>query len=168
MLPCCIERPFRASQAVDPDNRRVLVGTIQAQIFGHHGRGDPAKLRIRIVGLQPVERRGGVGQLAFAAVEAALAAPYSTKIEAQGRKTAAHKALVQGVDDLVVHRAAMLGMRMEHERHRGRRHARMVIAPLDPALRTIDDHIRHDRSNSYPSCRVGQSRPQGQLMLSIS
>jgi hypothetical protein len=32
MLPSCIERPFRASQAGHPDNRRVLVGTIQAQI----------------------------------------------------------------------------------------------------------------------------------------
>jgi hypothetical protein len=50
MLPCCIERPFRASQAVHPENRLVLVGTIQAQIFGHHGRGDPAKLRGEIIG----------------------------------------------------------------------------------------------------------------------
>jgi len=50
MLPCCIERPFCASQPVHPENRLVLVGTIQAQIFGHHGRGDPEKLRGEMIG----------------------------------------------------------------------------------------------------------------------
>src|ERR1017187_10051854 len=50
MLPCCLERPFCATQAVHPENRLVLVGTIQAQIFGHHSRGDPAKLRREIFG----------------------------------------------------------------------------------------------------------------------
>ncbi len=32
------------------ENRIALVGTIQAQIFGHHGRGDPAKLRGEMIG----------------------------------------------------------------------------------------------------------------------
>ena len=49
MLPCCIERPFRVSQAVHPENRLVLVGTIQAQSFGHHGRGDPEYSRGEII-----------------------------------------------------------------------------------------------------------------------
>ena len=50
MLPCCIERPFCAAQAVHLENRIVLVGTIQAQIVGHYGRGDPAQLRGEMIG----------------------------------------------------------------------------------------------------------------------
>ena len=50
MLPCCIERPFCASQPVHPENQLVFVGTIQAQIFGHHGRGDPEKLYGEMIG----------------------------------------------------------------------------------------------------------------------
>ena len=50
MLPCSTERPFCATQAVHLENRLVLVGTIQAQIFGHHGRGDPAQLRGEMIG----------------------------------------------------------------------------------------------------------------------
>src|SRR5437879_2652965 len=49
MLPCCIGCPFHAIQAVHLENRIVLVGTIQAQIFGHHGRGDSAILRGEII-----------------------------------------------------------------------------------------------------------------------
>jgi hypothetical protein len=49
MLPCCIECPFHAIQAVHFENRIVLVDTIQAQIFGHHGRGDSAILREEII-----------------------------------------------------------------------------------------------------------------------
>ena len=49
MLPCCIECPFHDIQAVHLENRIVLVGTIQAQIFGHHGRGDSAIVRGEII-----------------------------------------------------------------------------------------------------------------------
>ena len=49
MLPCCIECPFHAIQAVHLENRIVLAGTIQAQIFGHHGRGDSTILRGGII-----------------------------------------------------------------------------------------------------------------------
>ena len=42
MLPCCIECPFHAIPAVHLEDRIVLVGTIQAQIVGHYGRGDSA------------------------------------------------------------------------------------------------------------------------------
>ena len=37
--------------AVHLENQFVLVGTIQAQIFGHYGRGDPAKLRGEMISL---------------------------------------------------------------------------------------------------------------------
>jgi hypothetical protein len=67
----------------------------------------------------------------------------------------AHKALVQGVDDLVVHRAAVLRMRMEDDRHRGRGRAGMMIARLDPPLRAIDDYVGHDRPGSNPSVPLG-------------
>jgi hypothetical protein len=44
MFAGSMERPFGGTRAVHFENRIVLAGTIQAQIFGHHGRGDPAKL----------------------------------------------------------------------------------------------------------------------------
>jgi hypothetical protein len=69
MLPCCIERPFCASQAVHPENRLVLVGTIQAQIVGHHGRGDPAKLRSVVIdvdgGPRPLAHIEALGRQRF-------------------------------------------------------------------------------------------------------
>jgi hypothetical protein len=44
MLPCCIERPFCASQALHLEKLGSPYGTIQAQIVGHPGHRDPAKL----------------------------------------------------------------------------------------------------------------------------
>jgi hypothetical protein len=115
----------------------------------------PAGLGVGVVGLQPVERRRGVGQLALAAVEAALAAPDPAEIEAQGGKTALHKALVQRIDDTVVHRPAVQRMRMQHQRHRRRRLAHMMIAALEPPLRAVEDHVRHVSLDSIPTVPVG-------------
>ena len=120
--------------------------------------GDPAGGRIRVIGLQPVERRGGVGQFALAAVEAALAASHSAEVEAQGRKAAAHEALIQGVDDLVVHRAAVLRMRVQHQRHRRRRRALVMVARLDTPLGAVDDHVRHSWSSTTPTRTLGYWR----------
>jgi hypothetical protein len=39
-----------ATQAVQLGNRIVLAGTIQAQIFGHHRRGNLAELRGEMIG----------------------------------------------------------------------------------------------------------------------
>ena len=67
--------------------------------------------RIRVLQLQPVERGGGIGQLARAVVEIALAAPDAAEIEAQHREAALDEQVVEVVDDLVVHRAAELRVR---------------------------------------------------------
>ena len=52
--------------------------------------------------------RGGVGQLADAVVEHALALADAAEIEAQRREAALDEGLVEQLDDLVVHRAAGL------------------------------------------------------------
>src|SRR6476659_3208138 len=48
--------------------------------------GDPAGAGLRVDRLGPVERGGGVRELALAVVEIALAAADAPEIEAQGRK----------------------------------------------------------------------------------
>ena len=58
--------------------------------------------------LDPIERRSGVAELADAIVEHALALADTAEIEAQSRKSAADKGLVEQLDDLVVHRPAGL------------------------------------------------------------
>src|SRR5690606_40468980 len=66
-----------------------------------------------VVGLQPVERGGRIRQLPFAPIERALRAADAAKVEAQHREPLAHKGMKQGVDHLVVHGAAVLGVRVQ-------------------------------------------------------
>src|SRR5262249_29780770 len=56
--------------------------------------GDPTRSGVGIVCLQPIERGGGIGKLAFAPIEAALTPPDTAEVETQSRETAAHKALI--------------------------------------------------------------------------
>jgi len=67
--------------------------------------------------LHPIESAGGIGELADAVVEHALALADASKIEAQGRKAALDERLVEQLDDLVVHRSAGLRMRMQDQRN---------------------------------------------------
>ena len=113
--------------------------------------GDPARGGVRVVALQPIERGRRIGEFALAAIKAALAAADPAKVEAQGRKTAAHKGLIEGVDDLVVHRPAMQRMRMQHHRHRRGAAARMVIARFDPPFRAVYYDVRHGKSGPIPT-----------------
>ena len=69
--------------------------------------------------LDPVERRGGIGKLADAVVEIALAPPDAAKIEAQAGEAALLEHVEHLVDDLVVHGAAEARMRMQHQGDRG-------------------------------------------------
>ena len=62
--------------------------------------------------------RGGVGQLADAVVEHALALADAAEVEAQRREAAPDEGLVEQLDDLVVHRPAGLRVRMEDQRDR--------------------------------------------------
>ena len=129
----------------------------------------PAIQQVRASGLmrlRPVERRGGVGQLAGAVVERALAAADAAEIEAQHREAALHEAVVQIVDDLVVHRAAELRMRMQHDRDRRAPLLRRLIAAFDAAGGAGEDDLRHPylepldrRRSAAPWARQGPARP---------
>ncbi len=65
--------------------------------------------------LHPVERRGRIGQFAGTMVEFALAAADRAEVEAQRGEAALLEHVEQLVDDLVVHRAAELRMRMQDD-----------------------------------------------------
>ena len=77
--------------------------------------GDPDAARIRVQRLNPVKRRGGIRQFADAVVEIALAAADPAEIEAQAGEAALLEHVEKPVNDLVVHRAAEAGMRVQHE-----------------------------------------------------
>ena len=94
----------------------------------------PAIQQLRASGidrLRPVERGGGVREFADAVVEAALAAADAAEIEAQRGKVAVHEGVIELVDDLVVHRAAELRMRMQHDADR----RVLLLAPGGNGLR---------------------------------
>ncbi len=89
--------------------------------------------------LDPVERRGGIRQLADAVVEAALAAADAAEIEAQGREAAIDEGLVQPLGDAVVHRPAALGVRVEDHRHRRARARGGLETAFETAFGTGED-----------------------------
>ena len=99
---------------------------------------------VGVVGLQPVERGRGVGQLAGTVVEQALAPSHAAEVEAQHREAALLEGVIQVIDDLVIHRAAELRVRVQDERDRRVRAALVMVAGLDPAGRTADIHFRHE------------------------
>ena len=82
-------------------------------------------------------------KFAGAVVERALAAADAAEIEAQHREVAVHERVVELVDDLMVHRAAELRVRMQHDGDRRVLLPRRVIAALDPAGRAGEDDFRH-------------------------
>ena len=93
--------------------------------------------------LHPVERRGGVAQLALAVVEHALRAADAAEVEAQHREPAPHEHVEQGVDDLVVHRPAMLRVRMQDHGERCRRPLAVDVPPFQPTVGAVEDDFRH-------------------------
>src|SRR5262249_24907104 len=96
-----------------------------------------------VIGLQPIERRGRIGKLALATIEIALAAPDAAEIEAQGREAAMHEGVVEGVDHLVIHRAAMLRMGMQQQRDRRIGLACRVITAFEAPDGAVDNHLGH-------------------------
>src|SRR6266446_10455963 len=107
--------------------------------------GDPAAPRLRVDRLRPVERRGGIRQLALAVIERALAAPNPAEIEAQHGKAPVHEGIIDLIDDLVVHRAPELGMGMEHDADRGVALSRLVVTALDAPGGAGEDDLGHER-----------------------
>lgn len=75
--------------------------------------GDPGGLCFGMEALHPIERGGGVGQLAHAIIERALAAANAAKVEAERGKATTLERLVESLRDAVVHCAPTLRMRVQ-------------------------------------------------------
>ena len=122
-------------------------------------------LRIGVHRLHPVERRGGVGELAGAVVELALAPPDAAEIEAEHRKAALREHIEELVDDLVVHRPAELRVGMEDDGDRAVLLLGGLETPFESAGRAGEDHFRHDALSSFlcaaadRSARLAHRRP---------
>jgi hypothetical protein len=93
--------------------------------------------------LRPVECRRRIRKLAGAVIKRPLAAPDAAEIETQNGKSAMRESIVTLVDDLMVHRAVKLRMRVQD--HRDRRVlllGRMVTA-FETARRAGENDFRH-------------------------
>ncbi len=76
-------------------------------------------------------------------IECALAAPYTAKIEAQHGKVPVHERIIQLIDDLVVHRATELRVRVEHDPDRGIPLPGRVIAAFETPAGAGEDDLGH-------------------------
>src|SRR5262249_30126915 len=97
----------------------------------------------RIDGLRPVERACCIRQLAGAMIERALAAADAAEIETQYREAAMRERVVALIDDLVVHRAVELRMRMQDHRNRRVLLFRRMVAAFKTDCGTGEDDFRH-------------------------
>ena len=93
--------------------------------------------------LHPVERRGGIGQFAGAVVEFALAAADRAEVEPERGKAALLEHVEQLVDDLVVHRAAELRMRMQDDGDRGVLLLGRLVTAFEATGRSVEDDFGH-------------------------
>ena len=96
-----------------------------------------------LIDLRPIERRGRIGQFARAVVEIALAAADAAEIEAQHGKAPVHEGVVALVDDLVIHVAAELRMRVQHDGDRRVFLPCRMIPAFDPAGGAGEDDLGH-------------------------
>jgi hypothetical protein len=95
--------------------------------------GHPARLRARVHHLQPIERRRRIRQFADPAVENALAAPDPAEIEPQHRTAPPLKAIEQLIRHAIVHRAAVLRVRVQDQRDRRRLVFLVLVLPFQAA-----------------------------------
>src|SRR4051812_19156265 len=105
--------------------------------------GDPAGARVRVHGLSPIESRRRVREFALAVVESALAAADAAEIEAQNRKAAVQEVVVKVIDDLVVHRAPELRVRVQHDGDGSPLMLRGLVATLNTTGWPREDDLRH-------------------------
>src|SRR5690242_2309009 len=83
-------------------------------------------------------------------IERALASADAAEIEAQRGEAAVHELIVELVDDRVVHRAAELRMRMQHDGDRRVLLPRGVVPALDASCGAGENDFRHcDRPRSF-------------------
>ena len=121
--------------------------------------GDPQTAVVRVHRLHPVERGGGVADLADAAVIAALAATDSAKIEPHHRAAEPLERLIHRVGHPIVHRPAVQRMRMKDQRDRRTGLLRVVITALEPAVRAGKHHLWHGVPKPL-SCPSGGAGPR--------
>src|SRR5215510_50489 len=76
-------------------------------------------------------------------IERALAAPHAAKVEAQHREASVHEGIVELIDDLVVHRAPELRVRVQDDGDGCILLSRRVIPAFDPSSRAGKDDIWH-------------------------
>src|SRR3977135_1048224 len=105
--------------------------------------GDPAASGLRIDRLRPIERGRRIRELALPMVERALAASDTAEVEAQYREVPMHESVVELIDDLMVHRAAELRMRMQHDADGGVLLPCRMIPALDPPGWAGKDDLGH-------------------------
>src|SRR5262245_11678790 len=76
-------------------------------------------------------------------IERALAPPHAAEVETQHREAAMHEGVVELVDDLVVHRAPELRVRVQDDGDGRILLSRRVIPAFDPTSRAGKDDFGH-------------------------
>src|ERR1700722_2613857 len=110
---------------------------------------------IRIDHLHPIERGGGIPDLANAAVIASLAPADTAEVEPHHRAAQPLEGLIHSIGDPVIHRSPMQRMRMKNQRPRRTSLLRVVVTTLKPTVRAGKHHLWHGvpKPLSY-SCRA--------------
>src|SRR5205807_7056634 len=94
-------------------------------------------------GLCPVQRGSRIRQFAGAVIERTLAAADAAKIESQHREATMRERVVALVDDLVIHRAVKLRMRMQDHRDRRVLLLGRMITAFEAARGAGENYFRH-------------------------
>src|SRR5262252_1361145 len=92
-------------------------------------------------------------------IETALAAPDAAEIKTQRGKVAVHEGVIELINDLVIHRAAELRMRMQHDADRSVLLLGRMVAALDAASRTCENNFGHCSINLDPTKRASLTLP---------
>src|SRR5690606_36552722 len=91
-------------------------------------------------------------------------------------KALAGEGVIGGVDDLVVHRAAMLRMRMQHQRDRRVGQGPVLVAAFEAPLGAVHDYIWHGLNRylgagagiTYYSVGTSRNRPATIARLNLT
>src|SRR5574338_1458242 len=124
---------------------------------------DPGCLRFRVDALHPIESARRVAELADSVVEYALALADPAEIEAERREATPDERLVEELDDLVVHRAPGLRVRMKDQGDRRARAASRMETSFEASLGAWENDFGHGfraRVNiKAASCAGARRRP---------
>lgn len=125
---------------------------LEVRATHQHLHGDPAAegeacqpdfRRVRVVGVEPVEGGGGVGEFSHAVVEHALGITDAAEVEAEYREAHAHEGFEQAVGHLVVHGTAVQRVRVQDDGNRGFRVLLGEVLAFEAAGRALEIHVGH-------------------------